>query len=251
MRILGITSETVTARAVAALTGSGSGCVYTLGTSGDGILLNGTASIVGPQCGIVVDSNLNVNGTPSITSGSIGAATGSCSNCRPPAVIGIVPQPDPLAYLTPPSTSGPCLADPSINKTTTTINPGHYCSGISITGGANVTFNSGVYVLGNGTVGGMDASGAGNLTGSDVMFYNTAGTFRHGRLGYLNLSAPNISDSSTGAIAGVYFWRAASDTHGVTSPWKSNNIIQGAIYAQGAQVTTTGNNSPRCTPSWW
>jgi hypothetical protein len=245
MRILGITSETVTARAVAALTGSGSGCVYTLGTSGDGILLNGTASIVGPQCGIVVDSNLNVNGTPSITSGSIGAATGSCgsSNCMPPAVIGIVPQPDPLGYLTSPPASGACLADPSINKTTTTINPGHYCSGISITGGANVTFNPGVYVLGNGTVGGMDASGAGNITASGVMFYNTAGTFSMSGSGTLNLTAPNVSDSSTGAIAGVLFWQGASDIHDVTFSGNPSNIVQGTIYAPSAQLTMNGTNS--------
>ena len=65
--------------------------------------------------------------------------------------------------------------------------------------------------------------------------------------GTLNLTAPNVSDSSTGAIAGVLFWQAASDTHDVTFSGTPSNIIQGTIYAPSAQLTTNGNNSPLYT----
>ena len=127
MRILGINNATVTARAVAELTGKGgtSGCIYTLDSnpSDDGIRLDGNGTIAaGTTCGIVDNSTLTLNGSKgSITGGSISAVSikgGSCSppNCNPAAISPIVPQPDPLAYLTPPPTTGPCLADPSISE---------------------------------------------------------------------------------------------------------------------------------------
>ena len=75
------------------------------------------------------------------------------------------------------------------------------------------------------------------------MFYDTKSTFNMGGSDTLNLTAPNVSDPTTGAVAGVLFWQAASNNSGITFNGNTSNIIQGAIYAPTAQITMNSNNS--------
>ncbi len=75
MRALGKTSATVSARAVATLSPS-QNCIYTLGTSGTDILINGSDTLTAPNCGIIDDSSysqaLLLNGSVTLTAKSIG-----------------------------------------------------------------------------------------------------------------------------------------------------------------------------------
>ena len=126
MKIMGVNSTTLTARAVAKLTGGGSrGCLYTLGL--------GKAAINAPNCGIVDNQDLTQNGASgSITAGSIGVvgAVKTGGTVTPTPVSGIVAAGDPLGYLTPPAVPASCTTQPdkiSGNKTkgntTVTLNP--------------------------------------------------------------------------------------------------------------------------------
>jgi hypothetical protein len=246
MRILRINSETVTARAVATDTGGSSGCLYLLGTSGDSILLNGPDTINAQSCGIQGNGNLSTNGPSTITASSIGVAGTYTHNgpgtATPTPVTGIVPAPDPLAYLTAPS-RGSCTAQNGhINGTANiTLNPGNFCSGISINGTGNITFSSGVYSITGGS--GFSDNGSGTLTGNGVMFYNTAGTINLNGSNTINLTAPTTSNAATGQVAGMLFWQASSDTSGPSFNGSNSSVLEGILYFPGAQITMNGNNS--------
>jgi hypothetical protein len=83
MKVLGVTQETVTARAVATNlggSGPGSGCLYTLGppsASIEGVNMNGSATLNAPGCGIVDNGNFNTQGNAL----TVNAATFGVSGC--------------------------------------------------------------------------------------------------------------------------------------------------------------------------
>src|SRR5258708_4633261 len=78
MRIFGVNSKTITARAVATQigeSGNGAGCVYTLGPPGTGVgvTTGGTPSVQAPTCGFEDNGNFTTNGSKlDINAGSIG-----------------------------------------------------------------------------------------------------------------------------------------------------------------------------------
>jgi len=255
MRILGVNSETITARAVATDTANSSGCLYTLGTTASntyGISVIGGATITANNCGVIDDAGLQVNNGGKITAASIGVAVPGTPPCSPPSctplpTTGIVPASDPLSYLTPPTPASPCITDPTIGNgvPTTTLSPGTYCS-MTICGnnggGSTVNFNSGVYIInGNFTVG----NGC-TLNGTSVMFYEVTGTISLGPMygsANLNLTAPTTSNASTGASAGILVWQAASDTNPVTINNGSNATLTGALYFPTAALTLAGGSN--------
>jgi|SRR5580704_334014 hypothetical protein len=240
MRIFGINNETVSARAVATNLSGGTngGCIYTLGTSGSDISMNGNDKIQAPQCGIIDDGGLSLNGNDTINAGSIGVAGSYSANGNPsvsPApVTGIPVAADPLAYLTAP-TGGACIADPRFNGNgNKVLNPGNYCHGITINGNVNVTFNSGTYILG----GNFTPNGNGTLSGTGVTFYITSGTVTLNGNNTFDFSAP-----TSGSLEGILFWQAAGDTNGLTFNGNNSSKLEGALYAPGASITMNGNNS--------
>lgn len=244
MRVLGINSESISARAVAT-NASANGCLYTVGKSGNGILLTGfLEGIAANNCSIMDDANLTVSAfLASVAASSIGVGgtyTAGFGTVTPAPVTGVVGGYDPLAYLTSPSTSGACQPDPNVTASgfgpPVTINPGHYCTGITITGSRNVVFNPGVYTITGANSSGyaFQATGGGNLTGTGVMFYNTVGTLAIGNGSTINLTAPTASNSVTGAVAGILFWQAVGDTTNVNLFGNLFSSISGIIYAPGA-----------------
>src|SRR6202167_3678895 len=213
VKIAGVNSATVTARAVAYLSGNFQNCMYAIGTSNGGITNNGAVSAT--NCGIISNENLRNNG--SITAreiGVVGNKTGSGTD-HPTPKTGIVPAADPLSYLQPPAAGG-CLAGGAGNVTATTsppviLNPGNYCGGISLAGTQNVSFNPGIYTI---TGGGLTFSGtSGTISGTGVTFYIGAsgGTVTLDAGQTVNLSAP-----TTGADAGILFFQAPAKTSPAT-----------------------------------
>jgi Putative Flp pilus-assembly TadE/G-like len=84
MKALGVTQETVTARAVATNlsggSGAGNGCLYSLGppqASIEGVNLTGSATLNAPGCGIVDNGNFNTQGNAL----TVNAATFGVSGC--------------------------------------------------------------------------------------------------------------------------------------------------------------------------
>jgi len=247
MRILGINSESISARAVAT-SNNGNGCLYTLAKSGNGVSLSGFLNtLTANNCEIVDDSNMSLSGFfDTVSASSIGVAgtyTHGLASVTPTPVTGIQGFYDPLAYLTAPPTSGACIPNPNVSGSggTVTINPGHYCNGITIQGSRNVVFSPGVYTITGANSSGfaLQDTGSGSLTGNGVMFYNTVGGISLSVTGFSgpNLTAPTTNNAGTGQIAGMLFWQAAGDTTSATMGGGIAASLAGIIYMPGAQLT--------------
>jgi Putative Flp pilus-assembly TadE/G-like len=241
VKIAGVNSATVTARAVAFLSGNFQNCMYALGTGAGGITYNGTGGVSAPNCGIISNRNLHTTGSGGITAREIGVVGNATGNNTPTPKTGIVPAADPLGYLQPPATGG-CLAGNAgnVNGTTpVTLNPGNYCGGISIQGAQNVTLNPGTYTI---TGGGLSFSGTGTVSGTGVTLYIGAsgGTVSLSGAQTVNLSAP-----TTGADAAILFYQDPGNTSAATITGTQNSKFEGAFYFPSAALTigATGNNA--------
>jgi hypothetical protein len=245
MKALGITTQTVTARAVAYWgAGVGNSCVFTLGNPGNGIQgisVSGTPTLNAPTCGIDDNGTFRSNGKKlDVNAGTIGVVgtdtnngggtvtcSGSTTNCP---VTGIAPAGDPLAYLTPPCTTCVTTTNLSISSDQT-VNPGSFNS-IHITGG-NVTLNPGVYVIGSG---GLTINGNANVTGTGVTFYITnGGSVQINGTGTVTFYAP-----TTDPYAGILFYQDPNDTSAATINGTSSSIFQGALYFPSASLDFSG-----------
>jgi hypothetical protein len=213
MKALGITSEAVTARAVATNEGGGpfSGCLYTLGAPTDsieGVNINGSAILNAPTCGILDNGNYNTKGNKLIVNADTFGVSGDENVSGPGGTVtctetgdcpdyGMPAATDPLMGLPSPCTLGYTCTGGSVvsisgggssncgsgctfnaGTNTYTIDPGNYCS-ITIQGVAsnNVVFNPGIYILDGSGSGCSSASlnipGNATITGDGVMFYFT------------------------------------------------------------------------------
>jgi hypothetical protein len=241
VKIAGVNSATVTARAVAYLSGNFQNCMYALGTGNGGITNNGDVSA--PSCGIMSNHNVRTTGGGSLTAREIGAVGTASGNNHPTPKTGIVPAADPLSYLQPPATGG-CLAGGAGNVNGTTpviLNPGNYCGGISIANTQNVTFNPGVYTI---TGGGLTFAGSGTVSGTGVTFYIGASG------GAVSVNKPpvpptptqtiNVSAPTTGTDAGILFYQDPGNTSAATITGTSNSQLEGALYFPSAQLTING-----------
>jgi hypothetical protein len=216
MQIFGVSSKSVTARAVATNVSGGttSSCLYTLGPPTSaiiGINTTGNAKLIAPNCGISDNGNLDTTGNSYTVEASTVSVSGSClgSHCGSPDVkcyaspglicppIGGAPaSQDPMKGLAAPSMpaystscpavppAGPCDYSSSSNSTAT-IQPGAYNS-ISIGKNSTVTMAPGIYYINGpvttnaGTSGaGLNMGGGGTLTdmaNPGVMLYFTGGS---------------------------------------------------------------------------
>jgi len=281
MKIFGVASETVTARAVATNTsggtnGSTTGCLYTLGppsSSIEGVNINGNATLYAPSCGIVDNGNYNTRGNSlQVTANSFGVSgseqvagqggnvtctngAGSCPTFGAPA------SGDPLSTLTPPCTT-PCALGTAI-----TIDGNGNFTGSGVTYTAGSGNNPGVYTVSPGTYSSISISGTGggnrvvfspgtyiidgpggltipgnaNISGNGVFFYFT-GTATINMTGN---PVVNLSAPSTGTYAGILMWQDRLDTNttGPSFGGTSGTQYNGILYFPSDQVTFYGTNN--------
>ena len=265
MRILGVNKKTITARSVASNNSTGTngapyGCMYAIGSPGNpvqGMTLQGASIVLAPSCGIVDNGDYTSSGA--ITASSFGVSgannggegsvtcTGGASTCpsfNSPAAA------DPLAAYTPPCS--PCSGgtDISINGGgnfsgagvgyaggTYSVSPGTYDAiTISATGGENVVFSSGSYVI-NGA-GGLSVTGNANISGNDVSFYFTGpATINITGTPTLNLSAP-----ASGQYAGMLMWQALADTAN-PSLSAATGSLNGILYFPSDKLSFAANTT--------
>jgi len=273
-RIFGVNSETLTARAEATLPGGGS-CLFALSPSGTAITL-----ILGDftsSCGVVDESAegggflsgalvclIGIFDAPYI--GVVGGDTFICATgggASPTTNIHTPNPADPLAYLQPglasgapsPSTCGTSTSSPytghngplTINSTAT-LNPGTYCGGLTISPGANVTMNPGIYTLTStsGSNGGLSIDAGTTVTGNGVGFYNYGPNggvnflFSSLTAGNVTLTAPNSTNCSGCASAwqGILFYQDPQDTAAsiVVGAASWNTRLTGASYFPNASI---------------
>jgi hypothetical protein len=267
MKILGINTETITARAVASNLG-GNGCLYTLGPPPSSIEGNDDAEINAAGCTIVDNGNFNINGSDLdvsaysfSVSGPSSGASATCTTSGPCPTFAVPAAADPLSTLTPPCPS--CSGGNTINVMgggiaicgtgcvfsggTYTIGPGTYCS-ITIQGGASdhVVFSPGVYIIDGKSAGcpsdSLNIPGNDTITGTGVTFYFTnSSTLNMSGKPDIKLTAPD----STGTYPGILMYQDSNDTNkaGPTVGGKSGSKYNGALYFPKDQLTFYGNNN--------
>jgi hypothetical protein len=271
MKMLGINSETITARAVAANLGggAGNGCLYTLNPPSSRIEgISGSGTINASTCGIV--DNGDYNGTvPNVSadtfavSGSLSGGSATCTTPGPCPTFGIPAAADPLSTLTPPCTScsgsnivtvmgsgnPTCGPGCAFGSGTYTISPGTYCS-ITINGVASdqVVFSPGVYIIDGSSAGcslrSLNISGDDTISGTGVTFYFTnSSTLNMTGTGTptVNLTAPD----SSGTYPGILMYQDPNDTPmpGPSLGGNNGSNYNGALYFPNNQLSFVGGAS--------
>ena len=245
------------ARATAALVSNGtpSGCIYVLDKTASRAM-QVAGSTVTTTCGIFINSSasdaLETEGNPSqgsyyITSSSTSIVGHYQNNGQgsfsPMPVTGQTAATDPMASLQPPTVGSCSHTNYNWSQGSTTLSPGVYCGGISISGG-NVTFSPGEYIL-DGT--GLQINSASTtVTGSGVSFYNTATSGYS--YGTFNVSGqPNVTFSAptSGSMQGIFWFSDRNDTNTNQNQWNgaTNSSLQGTIYIPTAPLLYTGQST--------
>src|SRR5262249_30897613 len=148
-------------------------CIYTLNhTANNALYVSGASIVDASTCGVIVNSNsssalvFSGNGTFNAKYFNVvgGYVAGNSVTYSPTPVTGSAEKPDPLTWLTPPTASSQCsYTNFSVTSGSATLSPGTYCNGITISGGANVTFTAGTYIMMGG---GLKASSSATLNGT-------------------------------------------------------------------------------------
>ena len=251
MKIFGVSSKTVIARAVAtnfsgATQGTSPGCLYTLNkpsTTGiNGVNAQGAAWLDATNCGVVDNGNYDPTGnSPNLkintaTFAVSGTNTGSnklptCSvtpnNC--PA-YGAPATADPLAGKIPAPTVGTPVAWNGIATPGTTYN------GIDISGNGTVNFPPGVYVLSGGS---FTCHGTPTITGTGVTFYFTNGaTYACTGNDTTQFTAPN-----SGTYQDILFYQNPADLSAPSLGGNTGSFYSGILYFPTVEITYFGNNA--------
>jgi hypothetical protein len=219
MNLFNISSVTVAARSVV-MADNSANCIYVLDSSAQDAFFATGGATVNLNCGIVDDSsnsksletsgsNTHLIATNISIAGNYNANGNSTISPTPSTGAKVVA--DPLAYLTTPTVPATCdYTNYSFNGGTTTISPGTYCNGITVSSTETTLYlNTGLYILKGG---GLNVSGGANIVSNTggVTFDNTSG----GSYSYkpvvisggstTSLAAP--STSSGGALEGILFF---------------------------------------------
>jgi Flp pilus assembly protein TadG len=253
MRVLGKATVPVTTNAVG-LTVSGGSCIYALNPDDSGAVTVGGTGNLNSSCGLYDNSTsgsaLTVSGGGVIQAPLVGVVGGTNINgggSTPPST-GIAAFGDPLAWEPQPAPQT-CTSYHMLNiSTNTTLNPGLYCGGIKVTGGA-VTFNPGLYYI-NG--GGLVLNG-GTVNGSSTTFFLTGQNTSNGSpnayggvtvngTATVHLSAP--CSASGGSIEGMLFFQDRAMTNGTGSIINggSNSSFTGALYFPTTNLSYSGTS---------
>lgn len=251
----GVSAFTIHASAVSGVsTTGGSSCIVALSESGTGFTDSGSGNITTTSCGIYDNSNFKYTGSGNITTQSTqyaGTLTDSGSGNLSPAPSKSTSYfSDPFANVPAPAVSTTCnQTNYSISDSSNhTLSPGVYCGGLKISGSGNITFTTGIYII-NGTDSGgksFDYSGAGNLSGTNVMFFIT------GQNGYtagpVNISGSgslSFSAESSGTYEGILFYqdRSISPAYTAANTYSGSGNVTGTFYFPTTSLTYSGSGN--------
>jgi Flp pilus assembly protein TadG len=255
MKVLGVTSETITARAVATnfsggTSGTTFGCLYTLGTpsaSIEGVSLGGHAFLKAPKCGIVDNGNFNTTGNNIDVSASTfgvsgsrnaggsaggtitcGAGVSTCPSYGTPAA------PDPMST----SLTPPCTYTCTLAGNTVTINGGNSC-------GTGCTFANGVYTIQPGTYTNISISGTAS---NQVVFSPGTYIFDGTGTNFNNPDGLSIPGNATITGTGVTFFFTNNATVQITGNPTLNLYAPDSGTYQGI-LMWQDKNDPNVGPS--
>ncbi|WP_202359847.1 MULTISPECIES: pilus assembly protein TadG-related protein [unclassified Mesorhizobium] len=227
------------ARAVALITDASKSCMTALdATASQAVLFSGNTSVKVTGCVVMSNSNasdaIKLQGSAAlqvdclISAGGVSLSNPVTTVCPAP-ITQALPVADPFADLPTPAASNPCQ-----NANKSTLKPGTYCSGLSLSG--SVTLQPGVYVV----QGNLKINANASVTGSGVtIFMSGSSTVSMNGNASVQLSAP-----TSGAYSGVLFYgdRAGSSASS-TFNGTADSLLTGAIYFPRQQISYLGNFS--------
>jgi Flp pilus assembly protein TadG len=235
---------TIQARSVSTTQGEHDACVIALGSTGTDITMSGGASLSSPNCDVVSDSSssssISMVGGASVTTPCLvsvggvsmkGGSSYTLNSCTSPTTNAPVAT-DPYASVPQPTHSGSCIT----YTNQTSLSPGYYCNGLSLGGGASVTFQPGTYYISGG---GFSVSSGATATGTGVTIFVAAGnnvTLEGGAS--VTFSAP-----TSGTYSGITFFGDRSGGGTNTFTGGSTTNITGAIYFPTQSMDYTGGTS--------
>lgn len=228
------------ARAVALITDASKACVLALNPSASkSALFSGSATTKLTGCSVMSNSiaadAIKLQGSASleadclISAGGVSLANVVKTVCANPLTQAL-PAADPFADLPAPPATNPCQ-----NSNLSTLNPGTYCKGLSLSG--EVTLSPGVYVIEGGD---LRANANANISGDGVIIY-LAGSSRVSMNGTasVKLSAP-----TSGTYSGVLFYGDRANLGGSnTLNGTADSLLTGALYFPKQEVDYLGNFS--------
>ncbi|WP_336618905.1 TadE/TadG family type IV pilus assembly protein [Mesorhizobium sp. WSM4962] len=229
-------------RAVALITDASKACVLALNPSAyQAALFSGNTSVKLTGCSVMSNSAqadaVKVQGSAALQADCLIAVGGvSLGNpvttvCKSP-ITQALPASDPFSNLPAPAAGNPCK---TVNgsKTSQTLQPGTYCSGMDLKG--NVTLQPGTYVV-QGSLK-INANAAVSGTGVTI-FMSGSNTVS------MNGNATVTSAPTSGTYSGVLFYgdRTGTSTSS-TFNGTASSLLTDAIYFPKQQVNYLGNFS--------
>jgi hypothetical protein len=244
MSLFGRDSVDIKSRAVAGAGANGKNCVYVLDPDMGSALQMQSSAKFDATCGIIVNSSdaeaVKMQSGASVKAASVSIAGGyqiSGATIDPTPVTGVLPEPDPLAYLTPPSKIGCDVTNYNANGVTETISPGVYCKGMKLVNNAHVYLNPGMYVIKGG---GITMQSGAILEGTGVTFFITEDVgFSYGVISMQSGTEMKLQAPTSGPYEGILFYQdPAAGTDEKSHHFESSSAgdLQGALYFPTQQV---------------
>ncbi len=258
--MVGIDTVNITARSVAGTVAGKPICMAALDPSDSNAFeVNDASTLTVNGCVIYVNSDdssaLEVDNGSTLDATAVYVVGGvdNAGTISPDPQTGVPPRADPLAYLTPPPYGGCDYSDMKLESGTHTLSPGVYCDGLELKGGADVTFEPGVYVFKDGK---FKVSGNSSVQGDGVGFYLTG---KKVRVEFTGNSTIDLSAPTEGPMAGLIFYQGPDADggdefeddfeedrkHKEMYKLKGNStaIYEGTLYLPNHDVEITGGST--------
>jgi len=233
------------ATAVARVLGGGRLCALGLKESGTTIMLTQHALVTATTCSVYSNSTSSSGIDAGMKSSidaelicSAGGTDGGASNFSPSPTTDCPQIEDPLAARPAPVVGACDYDDTEIKHETTTLYPGVYCGGLSISSNSDVIMEDGIYVIKDGP---FSVTSNSTVFGEGVGFYLTGddAVYNFGSQSDINFSAP-----IDGPLAGILFFEdrdAPPLRRHVISSKKADNLLGTVYLSRGIFVVATNN----------
>lgn len=237
----------IAARAVATADINDS-CVWALNPASASAMAVSGGAQVQLNCGVLVkstdSSGLVQHGSGCLQASAIKVVGGYSADCAAPVPLtGVTAFEDPLASMPAPF-YGPCDYSGNITVNTgatQTLTPGTYCGKIRVSANATINFDPGLYVL-NGA--GLDVSGQGTVTGTDVTFYLTQNSGVSDSITISGGATVALSADPGGPLPGILFYHDRAATGNITHRFTGGSTmdLSGVLYFPSQTVRFSGGS---------
>ena len=210
-----------------------------VGTIGCGIASNSVSN-----SSVLIAGSATLTAEPVDSAGDILVGGSATLNTEtPPRLGGTVP--DPYENLVVPTAPAACRFNNfSSRANNSTLTPGRYCNGLSLTNAANTTFAPGVYIIDRGE---FRTTGNSSMHGTGVTFILTGSGTSYANVNFAGGTDVQFTAPTSGTYAGILFYqdRHAPSFRGaslITNSIRggSHADLVGAIYFPSQEVRFTG-----------